>query len=53
MNSRSASTAADQTSADYSSTVWPNKLLPSAQHLTVPLFTANRQYVREGDTHFL
>ena len=38
--------------ADYSSTVWPNKLLLSAQHLTVPLFTANRQYVREGDTHF-
>jgi hypothetical protein len=51
MNSRFASTAVDQIRADYSSTGWLNKPLPSAQHRTVPLFTASWADVREGDTH--
>lgn len=53
MNSRSASTAVDQTPADGSFTAWPNKLLPLTQHLTVPLFMVSHQYVREGDIQFL
>ena len=52
MNLRFASTAVDQTRADYSSTAWLNKPLLSAQHRTEPLFTANCPDVREGDTQF-
>jgi hypothetical protein len=53
MNSRFVSIAVDQTTADYSSTVWLGKPLPSALRDTVPLFTASRQDVREGDPQFL
>jgi hypothetical protein len=50
MNLRFASTAVDQTPVYCSFTVWLNKLLPPLRHRIVPLFTASRPYVREGDT---